>query len=422
MRNGFIIAATSSGSGKTTLSLGLMKHLSDKGYSVMPYKCGPDYIDTQYHQLATGKPSVNLDLFMASENHVKSIFNNYARLHDINIVEGVMGMFDGYEGMKGSSADLAIKLGLPVILLINASSTAYSVAATMYGFSRFKKDVKVAGVIFNKVSSNSHYDFLKKACEDVGIPALGFIRKNENLQVPSRHLGLSLESQDSIKRFIEEAAVEVSKNVNIDKLLQLTEKEIQPSNVLFQEKKKMKVAVAYDEAFNFIYPVNLESFSCEIIKFSPLRDSDLPEAELVYLPGGYPELYSEELESNTAMRQAIKKFANKGGKILAECGGMIYLTEEIDGKKMCGVLPLKTTMKDSRLRLGYRSVRFPNLEIKGHEFHYSKTVPVLDLPSYAKQYNAKNMEVETPVYRYKNVIASYTHLYWGETDIFKLWE
>ena len=422
MKKGFIIAATSSGSGKTTLSLGLMKYFSDRGFSVMPYKCGPDYIDTIYHQIATGTQSINLDLFMASENHVKSLFDHYAGTHEINIVEGAMGMFDGYDGMHGSAADLAIKLDLPVVLLINSSSTAYSVGATIYGFTHFNKDVKIAGVIFNKVASDSHYAFLKKACEDVGIPSLGYLKKNEKLQVPSRHLGLSLESQESIKRFIDEAAGEISKSVDIEKLVRITDLKERTSIFDFQKKKNLKVAVAFDEAFNFIYPVNIESFNCEIIKFSPLRDSVLPEVDLVYLPGGYPELYSDTLEKNIMMRKAIKDFAEKGGKILAECGGMIYLTEEIDGIRMCGVLPLKTTMSGARLNLGYRRVRFPNLEIRGHEFHYSMTFPHKEIPSYAKQYNAVNKEVETPVYRYKNVIASYTHLYWGETDIFKLWE
>lgn len=422
MKNAFVIAATSSGSGKTTLSLGLMRHFSKIGISVKPFKCGPDYIDTQYHKLATGNYSINLDLFMSSEIHVRSLFDSYSNLHDISIVEGVMGLFDGYDGMKGSSAEVAVKLDLPVILLINASSTAYSVAATIFGFSRFNSNVRVAGVIFNKVASPTHYEFLQKACEDVGITALGYLSRNEKLQVPSRHLGLSLDSKDLIEKFIDEAAIEVAKHVKIEKLLSLTELKPREISITQHQNRNWKVAIAYDDAFNFVYPVNIDSLGVEVTYFSPLKDSVIPETDFIYLPGGYPELYAEQLEINVLMRTAIKEFAEKGGKILAECGGMIYLSEEIDGKKMCGVLPLITTMKDARLKLGYRKLIFPSLDIKGHEFHYSKTIPVSGCPTFASQLNAKDREVDTPVYRYKNVIATYTHLYWGETDILKLWE
>ncbi|MBD5278264.1 MAG: cobyrinate a,c-diamide synthase [Bacteroides sp.] len=422
-KNSFLIAAASSGSGKTTLSLGLMKALSRRGMAVQPFKCGPDYIDTQYHSMATGHSSINLDLFMSTEKHVKEIYSRYGADSDVNIVEGVMGMFDGYDRMAGSSAELAEKLNIPVVLLVNAASTAFSVAATIYGFTRFRKNVKVVGVIFNRVASENHYAFLKDACAETGVPSLGYIRKNDDLKTPSRHLGLSLDSVAEIERFIDAAADEVESNIDIETLLSLTEvdsDEPQPFETVVDDKV---VAVAKDEAFNFIYPVNIEVFRSRIVYFSPLHDTSLPDADLIYLPGGYPELFADELERNSGMRKAIREYAESGGRILAECGGMIYLTEEIDGKRMCGVFPLKTTMEHARLTLGYRKVNFPELNIRGHEFHYSHTVPASEnIPSVAHQFNVKGVPVATPVYRYRNTFAGYTHLYWGETDIFKLWD
>ncbi|MDE6854909.1 MAG: cobyrinate a,c-diamide synthase, partial [Muribaculaceae bacterium] len=288
-KNSFLIAAASSGSGKTTLSLGLMKALSRRGLTVQPFKCGPDYIDTQYHTLATGRSSINLDLFMSSEKHVKEIYCRYGAGSDINIVEGVMGMFDGYDKMAGSSADLAGKLDIPVVLLVNAASTAFSVAATIYGFTRFRNDIRVAGVVFNRVASENHYAFLKDACAETGIPSLGYIRKNDALKTPSRHLGLSLDSVVEIERFINEAAKEVESNVDIETLLSLTEVDSDIPKQYEIAVNNRVVAVAKDEAFNFIYPVNIDALRSRINYFSPLRDTSLPDADMLYLPGGYPE-------------------------------------------------------------------------------------------------------------------------------------
>jgi cobyrinic acid a,c-diamide synthase len=422
MKPSFMIAATSSGCGKTTLSLGLMRALTNRNIVVQPFKCGPDYIDTQYHRISTGRDSVNLDLFMSSERHVKELFGRYSESADVSIIEGAMGMFDGFDGMKGSAADIARTLDVPVVLLINAASTSFSVAATIYGFTRFCPDVKVTGVIFNRVASENHYAFLKEACEIINVVNLGYIRKNESLQTPSRHLGLSLDSLSEIERFVDAAAKEVGSTVDINGLLEAAMIDCRQMPSIVQSKRNLTVAVARDEAFNFIYPANVERFNANIVYFSPLHDKAIPKADLVYLPGGYPELYADDLEENREMRTAIKNFAEKDGKILAECGGMIYLSEEINGKKMCGVFPLKASMKNARLKLGYRRVKFDNFEISGHEFHYSDILDLSGLPSVAQQYNIRSEKVAIPVYRYKNVFAGYTHFYWAETDIFKLWE
>lgn len=423
MKSAFLIAATSSGCGKTTLSLGLMRALIRKHVSIQPFKCGPDYIDTQFQSIAAERESINLDLFMSSESHVRALFSHYSEDSDVSIVEGVMGMFDGFDKMKGSSADVAHILDIPVILLINAASTAYSVAATIYGFTHFCPDVKIAGVIFNRVASENHFSFLKKACADVGVECFGYLKKNEALQTPSRHLGLTLSSREVMNRFIDMAADEVEKNVEMERLLKATSLTEAP------QKEKLKisvlsdftVAVARDEAFSFIYPANLKTFG-KIVYFSPIHDSHLPAADLVYLPGGYPELFADKLSENINLRNEIKAFAENGGRILAECGGLIYLCEAIDGQKMCGIFPMKATMNDSKLSLGYRRIDFPHATLKGHEFHYSHIIAPLSISGIATQQNVKGQKIETPVYRYKNTIAGYTHLYWAETDILKLWK
>lgn len=422
MKSAFLIAATSSGCGKTTLSLGLMRALLRKNLSVQPFKCGPDYIDTQFQTIASEHESINLDLFMSSELHVRTLFSNYSATSDVSIVEGVMGMFDGFDKMKGSSADIARVLNIPVVLLVNAASTAYSVVATIYGFVNFNPTIKIAGIIFNRVASQNHFLILKKACEDVGVECFGYLSKNENLQTPSRHLGLTLSSLEVMNQFINKAADEVEKTVNIYRLLTATSQAPRHTdNLDIPILQDLTVAVARDEAFNFIYPANLKSFG-NVIYFSPLHDAHLPKADMIYLPGGYPELYAEKLAANCKMKAEIKAFADNGGRILAECGGLIYLCEEIDGQKMCGLFPLKATMNHSKLTLGYRTVEFPHAKLKGHEFHYSHIINPLSIKSIATQVNAKTMTVDTPIYRYKNTIAGYTHLYWAETNILKIWE
>lgn len=394
-----------------------------RGMHVQPFKCGPDYIDTQFQSVATGHDSINLDLFMASEGHVKSLFSHYSSLTEVAVVEGVMGMLDGYDGMNGSSAHIALTLGIPVILLVNAASSAYSVAATIYGFTRFNQDVKVAGVIFNRVASESHFSFLRKACADVGVECFGYLRKNPALQTPSRHLGLTLGSKEEMNRFINLAADEVENNVDIDMLLDRTMTEIEHSELKIESVAGLKAAVARDEAFNFIYPANLQALGDDIRYFSPLHDRSLPnDADIVYFPGGYPELFARQLEENRQMRQSVKDFVDNGGRVIGECGGLIYLCREIDGHKMCGIFPLKATMADSRLSLGYRTVVLPHLTIRGHEFHYSKVENPGDIAGIARQFNVKGEEVSTKVYRHKNTLAGYTHLYWAETGIMNLWK
>lgn len=426
----FLIAATSSGSGKTTITLGLLRAFLNKELNTQPFKCGPDYIDTKYHDMASGRKSVNLDLFLSSESHVKSIYTKYDTLSDVSVVEGVMGLFDGYDKMKGSSAEIASLIDIPVILVINAKSMAYSAAAMLYGFKNFYKGINVVGVIFNFVASESHYQFLKEAAADAGVEALGYLPKNADIEIPSRHLGLSLDEKYRFDEFADKIASILEEHIDLERLLAITERDIVVNAT--PEKniacKDIKIAVAYDEAFNFMYHENIEALKelGDVCFFSPIRDKKLPQADFVYLPGGYPELYLRELSENKEMLQSIHDYIEHDGKVLAECGGMMYLSTSITDKDgveypMVNIFDQRATMENLKLKLGYRKFEFCGMPIKGHEFHYSSASG--SQTSLVQQYNAKNMSVDTKLLRYKNAIGGYTHIYWAEhkniMDFFK---
>lgn len=441
--SGILISASSSNCGKTTFTMGLLRALANRGLKVQPYKCGPDYIDTMFHHLASGRESVNLDTFMSSPQHVRHLFECYGADADVSVIEGVMGLFDGYDKMKGSSAEIATLLGVPVILLVNAKSTAYSVAPLIHGFKTFSPQLRLAGVVFNMVSSESHYKFLKEACLDAGVECLGYLKRNAELTIPGRHLGLTISERQNMERFISLAAQEVEAHVDIDRIVALSHQAKHPAPDILAASLQgepcpaaghtphtTKILLARDEAFNFTYRANLDKLAGmgEVRFFSPLHDATLPclssgnEQVMLYLPGGYPELFAKELEANVPMRRAIREFAESGGRILAECGGFMYLCRSIDGTEMCGVLPLEATMEGARLHLGYRQMEWEGHPVRGHEFHYS-SIRETTLPDEVKviriQHSASGKPVDAPIYRYKNVVAGYTHWYWGERGEWK---
>lgn len=425
-----LVAATNSGCGKTTFTLGLMRALKRRGLTIAGFKSGPDYIDPKFHALASGQESINLDLYMMSPEHTQAVYARRSQGADVAVVEGVMGLFDGSRKMQGSPAELAMLLGLPVVLLVNAASSAYSVGATIFGYKQWKEGLNIVGVIFNRVASENHYQFLKDAAEDAGVESLGYIPKREQLSVPSRHLGLSLEELERLDAFPEAVADLVEQYVDVDRLLALcaSPRPVAPTEVP-TDKGQMNIAVAEDEAFNFAYPENIRALERlgTVQRFSPLRDKHLPkDCEILYLPGGYPEFYLDALSEHVGLRAEIKAYAERGGKILAECGGMMYLCQSIISEggeefPMCGILPHKATMQGMKLSLGYREVHCPRIKLRGHEFHYSKLIEGEALPSIAQQYGARGQAVPTAMYRYKNVIAGYTHLYWAEENILALW-
>lgn len=289
MKSGFVIAALSSGSGKTTLTLGLLRAFRRRGVSFAPFKCGPDYIDTSFHRVAAGRDSTNLDLFMGSEDHCRRLFARESAKAQVSVVEGVMGLFDGYDCDKGSAAHVARTLGLPVVLLVEASSKAYSTAAMIFGFKHFRPDMKIAGVVFNRVASDRHLRLLKQACRDADTELLGAIRRNNALVTPSRHLGLTLTGLDDTERFIEAAADAVEDQVNINRILEVTAMAETTASSEFEYPAMpwRRIAVARDEAFSFIYPENVRVLAggASPVYFSPLRDKAVPPADMIYLPG-----------------------------------------------------------------------------------------------------------------------------------------
>lgn len=434
-----LIAATSSGCGKTTFTLGLLRALRKRGLSVASFKCGPDYIDPKFHALASSPSleelhlytSINLDQYMMSSEHLREVYTRHSEAADAMIVEGVMGLFDGATRMQGSSASLAQTLDIPVVLLVNAASSAYSVGALIYGFAHWKPDVQIAGVIFNRVASESHYRFLVEAAEDAGVPSLGYIPRTQLLDVPSRHLGLSLSELERLDELPESIATLIEQHVEVNRLLELCLRPTPQQPIATSQEStqgNLRIAVARDEAFNFIYQENILALERlgEISYFSPIRDRALPATDLVYLPGGYPEFYLEQLSANAAMREQIYNYALGGGKVLAECGGMMYLCRTIIDEAgtnypMCGVLDNEATMQEMKLSLGYRSVHTAGLTLRGHEFHYSKLKHTGSEDKIAQQHNARGIKVPTAMYRKGNVIAGYTHLYWAEQNILDLW-
>ncbi len=421
MSKAFLIAAPWSNSGKTTLTLGILRWFLNQGYRVQPFKCGPDYIDTIHHSTAAQKPAINLDTVMMPEEHVISIFNKYQQATDISIIEGVMGLFDGAVKDHGSSAEIAKLLDIPVILVVNASSMAYTIAPILHGLKTFDPEVKIAGVIFNFVKTESHYAFLKEACDVVGIPSLGYIPPNEEIAIPSRHLGLHIDH--TFESIIEKAASYIDHNISISKLLESAKdikngKEEKPIKEIIPKTKT--IAIAKDEAFNFTYLENLKWLETigNIVYFSPIHDTELPRADYIYLAGGYPELHLQKLSKNTAMRTQIKAAADRGVTIYAECGGMMYLGKSIIDESgvsypVAQVFPFTTSMEDKKLSLGYRKVVWNDLEIWGHEFHYSKVSEDDTIFNIGQVFSARGKEVPTKIYTYQNVYASYIHLYWA---------
>lgn len=452
----FLIAAPTSGSGKTTVSRGLMALFMKKGLKVQPFKCGPDYIDTKYHEAVCGRPSVNLDTFMASQEHVSSLYARYSADADVAVVEGMMGMYDGYDRDRGSSAEVARLLGIPVVLVVDAKSAAYSMAPLLSGFINFRPDIRIAGVIFNRVGSLRHYRMLQEVCEDLNVTCLGYLPKQKELEQESRHLGLDFsrsketEGLDMLVGLLEE-------HVDWELLLSTTGLPLPAAAVkekpVLSEPGKLHVSVARnEESFSFLYAEHLDILRRmgTVTFFNPEHDRPIPqETDLLYLPGGYPENRLEELAGARLARESIRSYIEAGGRTLAECGGMIYLSQSVlsdgdtdggsagscvgnIGNEMVGVLPFSITneRKRRKLTLGYRRFDYNGWRLKGHEFHYTQfAVPETDgkeggacsLPlSIAQVYNAKGGKVTTPVFRYKNLIASYTHLYWGEVDVMAL--
>lgn len=432
-----MIAAPTSGAGKTTLAIGLMALLSRKGFKVQPFKCGPDYIDTKFHKAVCNRPSVNLDLFMASNCHVREIYKRYSADADVCVVEGMMGLYDGYKLSKGSPADIAQTLDVPVVMVVDGSHAGFSIAPMLYGFKSFSDRIRIVGVIYNKVASERHATMLREAAKEVGLECLGCLPRQKDVANGERYLGLDF----SHKIDAERVADMVEKNVDWQRLLEITKPNgcktmsaditgnvdsspaipIVSEQTLEQGWQKKIMIARNSESFSFLYQEHIDILKSqgEVEFFDPEEDVRLPEdTTMLYLPGGYPEKHLSALEKAERCRKSIKEYAEHGGRIIAECGGMMYLCRSIIGDEgeteMCGVLPYSITARksDRKLSLGYRRVVINGKEYRGHEFHYTQFLPPLP-PSAAAVYDARGNEVVSPVIRQGNVLASYTHLYWG---------
>ena len=432
-----MIAAPTSGAEKTTLAIGLMALLSRKGFKVQPFKCGPDYIDTKFHKAVCNRPSVNLDLFMASNCHVREIYKRYSADADVCVVEGMMGLYDGYKLSKGSPADIAQTLDVPVVMVVDGSHAGFSIAPMLYGFKSFSDRIRIVGVIYNKVASERHATMLREAAKEVGLECLGCLPRQKDVANGERYLGLDF----SHKIDAERVADMVEKNVDWQRLLEITKPNgcktmsagitgnvdsspaipIVSEQTLEQGWQKKIMIARNSESFSFLYQEHIDILKSqgEVEFFDPEEDVRLPEdTTMLYLPGGYPEKHLSALEKAERCRKSIKEYAEHGGRIIAECGGMMYLCRSIIGDEgeteMCGVLPYSITARksDRKLSLGYRQVVINGKEYRGHEFHYTQFLPPLP-PSAAAVYDARGNEVVSPVIRQGNVLASYTHLYWG---------
>jgi cobyrinic acid a,c-diamide synthase len=391
-----VVAGTHSGVGKTTIASGLMAALSSKGYRVAPFKVGPDFIDPSYHTLAAGRPGRNLDAFLSGPDLIGPLFAHGAHGADIAVIEGVMGLFDGKGGGDlTSTAHVARLLRAPVVLVVDARAMSRSVAAMVHGYTTFDPDLRVAGVVLNRVGSTAHETMLREALRPLGIPVLGVLRRDNDIQTPDRHLGLVpvAERRGEAARSLDSLGTTISRSLNLDGIVRLADsagpleaERWSPESPHLDRPEGVSVAVASGPSFSFLYSENLELLrgaGAEVVTFDPTADEELPAGtDVLYLGGGFPETYAEALSTNGRMREEVRGFAAGGRPVVAECGGLLYLVRELDGRPMCAVLDAEARMTD-RLTLGYREalaltgspLAESGADVRGHEFHYSVVEP-----------------------------------------------
>ena len=410
MTRGLIVAGTHSGVGKTTVTAAIAAALAARGRVVQPYKAGPDYIDPGHLGRAAGREARNLDTWMLPRAVVAELFGRAARDVDIALVEGVMGLFDGRTGPdgtgdEGSGADLARLLGLPVLLVVDASAVARSIAATVLGFQSFDASVRIAGVVLNRVGSEAHATLCRDAIVvATGLPVVGALPRSHGVAAPERHLGLVPDVEARIDAAALAALAET--HIDLDAVLRLASTVVEaPATGLFPSTsvaERVPIAIARDQAFHFYYPDSLallEAWGAELLPFSPLEDGALPAgARGVLLGGGFPEMFARELAANTGMHESMRDAAARGLPIYGECGGLMYLGRaltDVEGTRhaMTGVLPCESMMQGARLTLGYREAEscgtplLPRGErVRGHEFHYSTLIEEPDAATAAYRF------------------------------------
>lgn len=436
---GLVLAATKSGSGKTTVTLGLLSALAKRGYTVAPFKVGPDFIDPGHHSMITGGTCRNLDGWMLSKETNLDCFASNSFRADIAVVEGVMGLFDGYDGKSeaGSTAQMAKWLNLPVLLIVDAKRMARSAAALVQGFEGFDPDLELVGVVFNNIGSSRHLEYLKEALENtVKTPCLGGIVNHPDVSIPERHLGLYTQEDHPMSNGKKSRLVSlVEENIDVESLIhslpevQISALSQKPGSRLNGE--NVRIGVAKDNAFCFYYADNfdlLEENGADLVFFSPLKDENLPEdLDGLYLGGGYPELFAGQLSDNRNVREQIHEQSRKGLPVYAECGGFMYLSEALidtEGERfpMAGIFPLETRMHTRLKALGYREITLLNdtvignqgFKIRGHEFHYSELCSNPDeIKTTYRVSTRAGLERETEGFQINRCLGSYIHLHFG---------
>ncbi|WP_369252181.1 cobyrinate a,c-diamide synthase [Streptomyces sp. R41] len=456
-----VIAAPSSGSGKTTVATGLMAAFASRGLAVSPHKVGPDYIDPGYHALATGRVGRNLDAYLCGAELIAPLFAHGARGCDLAVVEGVMGLFDGAagQGELASTAHVAKLLRAPVVLVVDASSQSRSVAALVHGFASWDPEVRVAGVVLNKVGSERHEAMLREALDESGVPVLGVLRRVQQVDTPARHLGLVpvAERRSEAVEAVAAMGSQVREGCDLDALLALARSAPELSGAAWdaaevvvsspppplpvpvsggsaprppcrperprpQTPDGLKVvALAGGPAFTFSYAEHAELLTAagaEVVTFDPLRDEQLPEGTGgLVIGGGFPEVYAPELSANEALRKSVAELALSGAPVAAECAGLLYLCRELDGQPMCGVLDATARMSE-RLTLGYRDavavsesvLAQAGARMRGHEFHRTVVEPGAGAaPAWGVRAPQKRVEG----FVQQGVHASYLHTHWA---------
>ncbi|HYL66216.1 MAG TPA: cobyrinate a,c-diamide synthase [Nitrosopumilaceae archaeon] len=431
-----VLAGTTSGVGKTSISCAIIHGIKKKGYSVQSFKVGPDFIDPSYLSSVSDRPARNLDPWlMGSSGIVKSFVKNFDS--DFSVIEGVMGYYDGFSGDSNYSSThhVASILKTPVILVLDASKTARSIAATALGFTKFHKNSRISGFILNKIGSKKHEDLCRQALSSLNIPIVGVIPRNPEFLMESRHLGLiPVSEQKELQSKISKIAKAMSGFIDVKKIIQIGNK-VPPFGLIPKEKnpkQKTTIAVALDQSFNFYYQDNLDALKKEgskIVFFSPVSDSKMPECDGIYIGGGFPEVIGSALEKNSRMQKNIKTLAESGMPIYAECGGLMYLTRSIDyGSKKFKMVGLfdATTKMQKKLKLNYTKARITkdcliaktsNI-IQGHEFHFSELESVSKDSKFAYDLSIgigiKNQKDGLMQY---NTLASYMHMHFAQPRI-----
>ncbi|MEO1563060.1 MAG: cobyrinate a,c-diamide synthase [Pseudomonadota bacterium] len=416
MSKGVLLAAPHSGAGKTTLTVGIIAALRAKGIDVTSAKSGPDYIDGRFHSAVTGKFCLNLDAWAMAPDRLRHL----ARTDDLLVVEGAMGLFDGAppDG-QGSAADLAKHLGLPIILIVDASRQSHSIAALVHGFAHYRPDVHVAGLVLNRVGSARHEKILRHALASIAPPVLGAVPAAPDVHRPSRHLGLvqAIEHGD-LPNYIGQAMRLVTDNIDLDTLISLAGKTTPPGPAAKPlSPPAQRIAIARDAAFDFLYDhfvLDWRAQGAELSFFSPLNDDAPAIADLVFLPGGYPELHAGRLAGNTNFLNGLRAAA----AVYGECGGYMVMGDgliDADGTRheMAGLLRLETSFAKRSRHLGYRELA-PlggpwSAPLRGHEFHYATTLRAEGPPLFSAT-DAEGQPLPDMGIRNGNYCGSFAHV------------